>query len=182
VFDLAASRRIRTIVLDVDGVQTDNGLYLGMHNGVTVECKRFNIQDGLGHALLRGTGIEIAWLSGRQSAATTARGAELGVAELLQVPPDAKVTSLTALLERKGLAWDQVAYVGDDLPDIPVMVRVGLPIAVANARAEVIRAARHVTEARGGDGAVREVIERLLKSRGEYDSAVERYLAGAGAA
>lgn len=182
MFDLAAARRIRLLVLDVDGVQTDNGLYLGEHDGVVVEYQRFDVADGLGHLLLRGTGIEIAWLSGRVSAATTARGEQLRVADLLQVAPCDKVAALAALLERKGLTWDQVAYVGDDLPDLPVMEQVGLPIAVANARAEVTRAARHVTQARGGDGAVREVIERLLRSRGEYDAAVARYLVEGGAA
>lgn len=182
MFDLAAARRIRLLVLDVDGVQTDNGLYVGVHDGATLEYKRFDVQDGLGHVLLRGTGIEVAWLSGRVSAATTARGEELQVTDLLQVAPHTKVAALSALLDRKGLSWDQVAYVGDDLPDLPVMQRVGLPIAVANARVEVLHAARHVTEARGGDGAVREVIERLLRSRGEYEAAVERYLAGGDAA
>ncbi|MBP9898874.1 MAG: HAD hydrolase family protein, partial [Gemmatimonadales bacterium] len=101
---------------------------------------------------------------------------ELRVPDVLQVTSTTKVAHIDALLERKGLSWEQMAFVGDDLPDVPVFEKVGLAIAVANARDEAKRAAHHVTESRGGHGAVREVVERLLKSRGSYEASVARYL------
>lgn len=176
MFDFGAARRIRLLGFDVDGVHTDNAVYIGAVGGERVEFKRFDIQDGLGYALLRGTGIEVAWISGRESEATRFRGAELGIPDILQVPAQAKVAAIEALLAAKGLTWDQMAFVGDDLADLPVLERVGLPIAVANAIDEVKQVARHVTVAAGGQGAVREVITRLLKSRGEYEAALARYL------
>lgn len=176
MFDMAASRKIRLVGLDVDGVLTDNALFLGTHQGQRVELKRFDVQDGVGFALLRTSGIDVAWISGRVSEATTLRGNELLVPDVIQVPAHAKVPAIEALLERKGLTWDQMAFVGDDLADLPVFAKVGLPIAVANAREEVKRAARHVTDAAGGHGAVREVVERLLRSRGTYEATVAAYL------
>lgn len=176
MFDMAASRKVRLLGLDVDGVLTDNALFIGEVGGERVELKRFDIQDGLGIAMLRGSGIEVALISGRHSEATSLRAAELRIADVLQVPPDGKVVAIQALLDSKGLSWEQLAFVGDDLADLPVFERAGLPIAVANARDHLKGAAKHVTTARGGHGAVREVIERLLQSRGEYDAAVARYL------
>ena len=172
-----ALRRIRLLALDVDGVLTDNAVFLGLVAGERVEFKRFDIQDGLGHALLREASLDIAWVSGRHSEATSLRAAELRVAHLIQADDGRKVPPLQALLDRLGLAWDEVAFVGDDLADLPVLTRVGVPIAVANAVPEVKAAARHVTQAVGGHGAVREVIEWLLRARGQWDSAVAGYLA-----
>ncbi len=169
------ARRIRLLALDVDGVLTDNAVFLGLVDGRRVEFKRFDIQDGLGLVLLRGTAIEVALVSARPSEATALRGEELGITEIIQVEGARKVPALEALLDRKGLGWDEVAFVGDDLADLPVLRRVGLPLAVANAVAEVRRAAVHVTRAEGGRGAVREVVEWLLRARGEYDDAVARY-------
>jgi 3-deoxy-D-manno-octulosonate 8-phosphate phosphatase (KDO 8-P phosphatase) len=177
MFDLAASRRIKLVGFDVDGVLTDNALFLGMHDGQRVELKRFDVQDGVGFALLRESGIDTAWVSGRVSEATILRGNELQIPDVIQVPAQAKVPAIEALLERKGLTWEQMAFVGDDLADLPVFQKVGLPIAVANARDEVKRAARHVTEAAGGHGAAREVVERLLRSRGTYEATMTAYLA-----
>ncbi len=171
--------RIRLLGLDVDGVLTDNAIVLGEVDGRRIEFKRFDIQDGLGHRLLAGSGIEVIWVSGRQSGATSLRGAELRVGRVLQVPATRKVEAIQEVLDGGGLDWDQVAFVGDDLADLPVLERVALPIAVANAREEIKAAAHYVTSAPGGHGAVREVIDLLLRSRGEWDEAVARYLAGA---
>lgn len=179
MLDRALASRIRLLGLDVDGVLTDNAVFLGEVDGRRVEFKRFDIQDGLGHRLLVGSGVEVIWLSGRQSAATSLRGAELRVGRVLQVPATGKVEALQEVLDGGALDWDQVAFVGDDLADLPVLERVGLPIAVANARDEVKAVATYVTAARGGHGAVREVIDLLLRSRGEWDAAIERYLTGA---
>jgi 3-deoxy-D-manno-octulosonate 8-phosphate phosphatase (KDO 8-P phosphatase) len=171
-----AAARIRLLVLDVDGVLTDNGVYVGLVDGRRVELKQFNIQDGLGFSLLRGSGIEVAWLSGRVSDATAVRAAELRIDDVIQTPDGHKLPAMQAMLARRGLSWDEVAFVGDDLADVPVMERVGLPIAVANAVPEVKGIAAHITAAAGGRGAVREAIETILRARGGWEAAVARYL------
>ncbi len=176
VLEQALARQIRLLGLDVDGVLTDNAVFLGEVGGERVEFKRFDIQDGLGIAMLRDTEIEVALISGRTSAATVLRGTELKIGSILQVRGPAKVPAIEELLAARGLTWDQMAFVGDDLADIPVLERVALPIAVANAREEVKALCRWVTGAEGGMGAVREVIETLLKARGEWDAAVAAYL------
>jgi len=168
---------LRLFALDVDGVLTDNGLYLGSVGDQRVELKRFDIQDGLGLALLRGTGIELTLVSARPSEATALRAAELGLSHVLQVPDGRKIPALQGMLDELGIDWAEVAFLGDDLADIPVLKKVGLPMAVENAIPEVKALARYVTRARGGHGAVREAIEHLLRERGEYPAAVSRYLA-----
>lgn len=182
MLDRDVASRIRILGLDVDGVLTDNAVFIGEIDGRRVEFKRFDIQDGLGHRLLELAGIEVIWVSGRDSRATSLRGAELGVREVLQVPPDAKVPAIQAILDARGLDWDALAFVGDDLADFAVFERAGLPIAVANARPEIRKLAHYVTDNVGGHGAVREVIDLLLASRGELDAAINGYLSGAGRA
>jgi 3-deoxy-D-manno-octulosonate 8-phosphate phosphatase (KDO 8-P phosphatase) len=171
----AAARRVRLLGLDVDGVLTDNGVFIGPVAGQRVELKRFDIQDGLGLILLRSAGLPVVWLSGRSSEATALRAAELRVEELLQVPGPRKAAALADLLKRRGIEWEEVAFVGDDLADLPVLRKVGLPIAVANAVPEVKAVAAHVTTASGGHGAVREVVEALLRARGDWDETLARY-------
>jgi 3-deoxy-D-manno-octulosonate 8-phosphate phosphatase (KDO 8-P phosphatase) len=173
--DASAARKVRLLGLDVDGVLTDNGVYLGPVAGETVELKRFDIQDGLGLMLLRIAEVPVVWLSGRSSEATALRAKELRIDELLQVPGPRKLEALGRVLEARGIGWDEVAYVGDDLADLMIMRRVGVPIAVANAVSEVKAVATFVTRAPGGRGAVREVIETLLKARGEWSGILERY-------
>jgi 3-deoxy-D-manno-octulosonate 8-phosphate phosphatase (KDO 8-P phosphatase) len=167
--------RIRVLALDVDGVLTDNGIYVGPVDGQPVELKRFDIQDGLGQVLMRTAGIPVVWVSGRHSEATTVRARELRVEEVLQVPGPEKLEAFGALLERRGIGWDQAAFMGDDLADLQVLRRVALPIAPANAVADVKAVAKYVTGARGGHGAVREAIEALLKARGLWAELLERY-------
>jgi 3-deoxy-D-manno-octulosonate 8-phosphate phosphatase (KDO 8-P phosphatase) len=174
----AQARRVRLLGLDVDGVLTDNGVYIGPVCGERVELKRFDIQDGLGLILFHTAGIPVGWVSGRSSEATALRAAELRVSELLQVPGPRKAAALEEVLVRRGIGWDEVAFVGDDLADLPILRRVGLPIAVANAVAEVKQVAAYVTQAEGGHGAVREVVEALLHARGEWADILERYFAG----
>jgi 3-deoxy-D-manno-octulosonate 8-phosphate phosphatase (KDO 8-P phosphatase) len=175
VLDPTVARRLKLVGLDVDGVLTDNGIWLGPIAGERVELKRFDIQDGLGLVLLRTAGIPVIWLSGRHSDATELRARELKVEEVLQVSGPAKLETMGPVLERRGLGWDEVAYVGDDLADLQVLRRVGLPLAVANAVAEVRAVAHATTRAAGGHGAVREVIEALLKARGVWPEMLERY-------
>jgi 3-deoxy-D-manno-octulosonate 8-phosphate phosphatase (KDO 8-P phosphatase) len=175
MIDATLAARIRLLALDVDGVLTDNGIFVGPVDGQPVELKRFDIQDGLGQVLMRTAGIPVVWVSGRHSEATTMRARELRVEEVLQVPGPEKLEALGALLARRGIAWEDAAFVGDDLADLQVLRRVGLPVAVANAVEEVRAVAKYVTRARGGDGAVREVVEVLLKARGQWAELLERY-------
>jgi len=170
------AQRVRLLALDVDGVLTDNGIWIAPVNGQRVEFKRFDIQDGLALGILRKAGIEVALVSGRWSRATELRTEELGITDVIQESSARKVPALAELLARKGIAWDEVAFVGDDLADLPVFRRVGLPIAVANAVLEVREAAAWVSTRPGGHGAVREVIEALLDARGEWQAGVRRYV------
>ena len=173
----AAARRVRLLGLDVDGVLTDNGVFIGPVAGERVELKRFDIQDGLGLILLRTAGLPVVWLSGRSSEATALRAAELRVEEVLQVPGPRKAAAFAAMLDRRGIEWADAAFVGDDLADLPVLRKVGLPIAVANAVPEVKAAAAHVTRAAGGHGAVREVVEAILRARGDWGDILTQYFA-----
>ena len=173
--DAARAARVRIVVLDVDGVLTDNGIWIGPVAGQRVELKRFDIQDGLGIRLLRTAGIPVLWVSGRHSEATALRAEELEVDEVLQVAGPEKLDTLAAVLSRRGLGWDEVAYAGDDLADLQVMRRVGLPLAVANAVLEIREVAAATTRARGGHGAVREIADALLKARGVWADMLQRY-------
>lgn len=176
MLDAAMAARIRLLVLDVDGVLTDNAVYLGSVHGQRAEYKRFDVQDGLGIVLLRYTGIEVVWVSARPSGATTLRAEELRVGTCVQDAGGHKLAAVESLLADRRLAWDEVACVGDDLADLPLLRRAGLAIAVPNAVPEVRALASHVTLQPGGHGAVREVVTDLLRARGEYDRVVEQYL------
>ena len=172
------ARRIRLVVLDVDGVLTDAGVYLGATDaGTRVELKRFHIQDGLGIHLMRDAGLEVAFLSGRPSEATRLRAEELGVEECIQREGGMKIPALKDLLARLRLDWSQVAMLGDDLPDLPVLRRVGLPAGVGNAVPEVRKEVLFTTRTTGGRGAVREFARALLEARGEWNELVEAYCA-----
>lgn len=172
--------KVRLLALDVDGVLTDNGIWVAPIEGDRVEFKRFDIQDGLGLVILRRTDIAVAWVSGRHSEATELRAKELRIPTLIQESGARKLPAMQRLLAEKKLTWAEVAYVGDDLADVPVLRRAGLPITVANGCPEAKRLAAWVTTAGGGQGAVREVVEGLLRARGEWDVAVTQYLADCG--
>lgn len=168
---------IKLVILDVDGVMTGGGIYLGESAaGEAIELKRFEITDGLGVHLLMRSGVEVAIVTGRRSRIVAMRARELGINEVHQDPEAAKLPIVQQMLERKGLDWSQTAYLSDDLADIPVLRRVGLPVAVANAVPEVAAIARWRTSRAGGRGAVREFAETLLKARGAWESAVDAYL------
>lgn len=173
--DSRIARGIRLVVLDVDGVLTDNGLYIGVGSGEPVELKRFNAQDGLGVHLLRSAGLRVALVSGRISEATRMRAIELGIDDVIQDASANKVSPLQALLDAQSIRWNEVLYVGDDLADVPVLRRVGLPVAVANGVAEAKAVASWVSNRSGGDGAVREVVEALLRARGDWDRTLAEY-------
>jgi 3-deoxy-D-manno-octulosonate 8-phosphate phosphatase (KDO 8-P phosphatase) len=164
-------RGIELLVLDVDGVLTDGGIFLTGDG----EIKRFHAHDGLGIKLAMAADIEIAIATARVSAPVTQRARELGINTALQGRID-KVTAVAELAAERGLDHSRVAYIGDDLPDLPAMRSVGLPIAVANARREVREVALHITKVSGGNGAVREAVEWLLEMRGQKDSVMARFL------
>lgn len=173
--------RVRLLALDVDGVLTDGGLYLGATAaGEPVEMKRFDITDGLGIHLLRDAGVEVAIVTGRSSQAVTMRARELGIAECHQNASPSKVPVLEGMAARLGVPLEEVAFLGDDLADLPVLRRVGFPAAVSNGAGEVREAARWVSQRAGGQGAVRELAEFLLRARGGWEGAVERYVARGG--
>lgn len=157
----ARAARIRLLILDVDGVLTDGGLVYGGDGETT---KRFDVHDGLAMVAARRAGLELAVISGRASGAVARRMAELGVTHVHQGVSDKRAT-LGTLLARLGIGRHEVAVMGDDLPDLALMREVGLALAPANAVPEVRRAAHWRSRRRGGDGAVRDAIEWILRLR-----------------
>ncbi len=180
MLDGLTARRIRLIGLDVDGVLTDNGVYVGMVHNQPTELKRFDIQDGIGIALLKLAGLMVVIVSGRTSEASVIRAEELGVEAFAQDDRAHKLPAFAAMLDRFSVGWDEAAFVGDDLPDVPLLTRVGLPVGVANATADVKAVARYVTAAQGGHGAVREFAETFLRARAQWEPTVQAYLAERG--
>ncbi|HET7632025.1 MAG TPA: HAD family hydrolase [Gemmatimonadaceae bacterium] len=170
------ARRIALVALDVDGVLTDGGIYLGAANGQPVELKRYDIQDGLGIHLLQRAGIRVAIITGRVSESVRLRAAELNIDDVAQDREAQKLPALEAMLDRHGLTMAEVAFVGDDFPDLAVLRRVGLAVAPADAVEEVRRECAVVLAQSGGRGAVREFAELLLKARGEWDAVWQAYV------
>jgi 3-deoxy-D-manno-octulosonate 8-phosphate phosphatase (KDO 8-P phosphatase) len=160
---------IELLIADVDGVLTDGVIAIDGEGG---EIKRFHVRDGLGYALWHRAGKRSAILSGRRAAAVERRAAELSIAHVFQ-GQDAKDGPFRDLIGRLGLEPRQVCYIGDDLPDLAVLRAVGLAACPADAVAEVRDAVHLVTRAPGGRGAVREVIEVILKSQGRWEDLVE---------
>src|SRR5256885_4772819 len=165
MIDAALARRVKLVGFDVDGVLTGKRVSVGRVGDHPVEVKRFHMQDRLRIRMLRSAGLLVVWASARRSDATELRARELKVDELVQ--DNKKLPAFTALLERRGVAWEEAAFVGDDLPDLPLLTRVGLPIAVANAVPEAKAAARGVTTLGGGPGAVRGGARPVLQARRE---------------
>jgi len=161
------ARRVRLAMFDVDGVMTDGTLYIGARGE---EFKAFNILDGHGVKMLQSAGIAAAIISGRSSEAVARRAGELAIAHVAQGCAD-KVAEFEALRARLGLEALACAFVGDDLPDLAVMRRCGLAVAVANAADAVKEAAHYVTRAHGGRGAVREFCEMVLRAQGQLGPA-----------
>ena len=157
------ARAIRLAIFDVDGVMTDGTLFIGAQGEV---FKAFNILDGHGVKMLQSAGVATAIISGRSSDAVARRAAELAIAHVVQGSSD-KVAAFEQLIAGLALAAEQCAFVGDDLPDLAVMRRCGLAVAVANAADAVKSAAHYVTRASGGRGAVREFCELVLRAQGQ---------------
>ncbi len=164
------SGRVRALVLDVDGVLTDGGIILGAEGS---DLKRFHARDGVGVKLALMAGWKVLFLTARASGAARRRAEELGAEWAIGVAR--KDRFLDRWLGERGIAWEETAYVADDLPDLGCLRRVGWPVAVADAAAEVRDAARYVTLLPGGAGAVREAAEWLLEREGLREDTVERF-------
>ncbi|WP_185268780.1 KdsC family phosphatase [Halopseudomonas xiamenensis] len=169
---LERARDIRLAIFDVDGVLTDGRLYF-MPDGT--EFKSFNTLDGHGIKLLIASGVQTAIISGRNSPLVERRAANLGIQHLIQGRED-KLTALAELRQRVPVELEQIAFLGDDLPDLPVMRRVGLGMAVASADGFVREHAHGVTVNAGGAGAAREFCELIMRAQGTLDAAQAAYL------
>ncbi len=164
-------KKIRLVIMDVDGVLTDGRIVLGSHG---LELKFFNVRDGHGIVLLHRVGIKTAIITGRESEIVERRAKELGIPFIFQGSKD-KLLTYKNLKEEAGVRDHEVAYMGDDLVDIPIMMRTGVAIAVADAHPQVKEAAHLVTRAPGGKGAVREFVELLLQVQGKWNKATQQY-------
>jgi 3-deoxy-D-manno-octulosonate 8-phosphate phosphatase (KDO 8-P phosphatase) len=165
------AKKIRMVILDVDGVLTDGRI---VYDANGVESKFFNVKDGHGIKLLQRAGITVAIISGRESEVVTRRAAELGIERVYQRALD-KVGPYLDILEKTGLSDSEIAYMGDDLPDVPLMRRVGLAVAPADALEYVLPHAHLITGKRGGWGAVRELCDLILREQGLWESICGRY-------
>jgi len=163
---------IRLILSDVDGVLTDGGV---IFDNQGIETKRFFIRDGMGIKLWQQAGYRFGIVTGRSSHIVQLRAAELNI-DLVRQGMSEKTAAVEEILRQLSLDWNQLCYIGDDLPDLPVIRRAGLGVAVADAAAEVRERAGYVTSAVGGAGAVRELVEMILKEQRRWDDLIQRYL------
>lgn len=159
--------KIKLFLCDVDGILTDCSVFIGLEE----EVKRFHIRDGLGLVLLREQGIKVGWVSKRPSSATTRRAEELKI-DFLEQTKGNKVTAVENLLAKTGFRWDEVCYMGDDIVDLGVLRRAGVSATVADATYEAKTVSQYVTVANGGCGAVREVVELILKAQNRWERLV----------
>lgn len=162
---------IELILSDVDGVLTDGGVTF---DNQAIESKRFNIRDGTGIKLWQRAGHRFGIVTGRSSHIVEVRAAELGIG-LIRQGIDDKLAAVKQVMVELKLKPHQVCYIGDDLPDIPVVRAVGLGVAVADACVELREVARHVTQLAGGQGAVRELVELVLRQQGRWDQLIRKY-------
>jgi 3-deoxy-D-manno-octulosonate 8-phosphate phosphatase (KDO 8-P phosphatase) len=166
------AKQIHLLLMDVDGVLTDGRVYLqSFPDGSAHELKVFHAHDGLAIKAARTAGLRCGVITGRKSAALALRAKEMNL-EFIYEGQAQKLPAFDEILAKAGVRDEDVAYIGDDLPDVPILNRVGLAIAVANASAEVKRAAHLVTKNEGGHGAVREVVELILKAQGKWADAI----------
>lgn len=169
---ITQAKKIRLLILDVDGVLTSGGIILDNHGN---ELKKFHVRDGHGIKLIQRAGIEVAIITGRDSQVVEHRARELGIKHVFQKCFN-KLTAFEELKTRLSLTDEEVAYVGDDVVDIPVMRRVGFAVAVADAHESIFPFAHYVTSGEGGECAVREVCEHILKAKGLWEGIMHGYL------
>ena len=162
---------IKLLLLDVDGVLTAGDIIYSEDNS---ESKVFNVRDGLGLRLLMASGVQVGIVTGRRSKALMRRCEDLGISIVIDGTSE-KAAALDQICASSGISAAHMAFMGDDLPDLPIMCRTGCAIAVADAHPVVRQKADVITEARGGHGAVREICEKILKAQGNWDHILERY-------
>jgi len=162
---------VRLLLLDVDGVLTPGDV---IYNDNGIQIKTFHVRDGLGIRMLMDAGIRVGIITGRKSMALVHRCENLGIDLLYQGVKD-KTLVLKEILEKTGVPARETAYIGDDLPDLAVMRRVGIPIAVADSCEEILDCASHMTTRKGGQGAVREICEVILKAKGSWLEVIKRF-------
>jgi len=166
--------QINLLLMDVDGTMTDGGvLLLSQPDGSALEIKKFDAHDGQGLTLAHTAGIQTGCITGRESPALLRRAHEMKMDYVYMKIP-LKMPAYEEILARAGLNDAEVAYVGDDLPDIPILKRVGLAVAVGDAVADVKKIAHYTTKAHAGKGAIREAIELILKSKGIWDELIDK--------
>lgn len=169
---IARARRVRLMVFDVDGVLTDGSLHFGADGEL---IKTFNVLDGHGIKLLQQSGVITAIISARQSALVARRAADLGIGHVQQGVHD-KLSGYRALMQECGVAVEHSGFIGDDVIDLPVLTRVGFAASVPDGHPEVRSRVHYVTTARGGQGAVRELCDFILRAQGTYEAALAPYL------
>jgi 3-deoxy-D-manno-octulosonate 8-phosphate phosphatase (KDO 8-P phosphatase) len=174
------AKKIKLLLLDVDGVLADGAIFLlsapdGGTSGQAWEMKAFNSLDGAGLRLAQRAGLRTGIITGRQSPAVAHRARELQM-DYLEQDAFEKVPAYERIRRASNLGDDEICFVGDDVPDLPLFARVGLAVAVANAHLEAKKRAHYVTRARGGHGAVREVVDLILRAQGHYDKLVRQFL------
>lgn len=162
---------VRLFLCDVDGILTDTAVWMGAED----EVKRFNIQDGLGLRLIQKEGIKVGWVSNRPSFATSQRAFDLKVDFLVQTQDGNKVAAVERILTETGTTWEQLCYMGDDIVDLGVLKRSGLAVTVPHAIPEAKDLSHYVTRREGGHGAVREVIDLILKAQGKWEKLVAHF-------
>ncbi|HUD66274.1 MAG TPA: HAD hydrolase family protein [Candidatus Sulfotelmatobacter sp.] len=166
--------QIKLLLTDVDGTMTDGAVtLLSQPDGTAFEIKTFDAHDGQGLTLAHTAGLRTGCITGRESAALLRRAHEMKM-EFVYMKQPVKMPAYEDILRKAGVPDSAVAYIGDDLPDIPLMLRAGLAVAVGNAVPEVKRAAHYTTKALAGHGAIREAVELVLKSKGNWESLIDK--------
>ncbi len=163
-------RNIKMIMMDVDGVMTDGKIIFSSSGA---ELKEFNIQDGMAISLAKMAGLKTAIITGRSSEMVKRRAEELNY-DYVSQGTDKKLAAYDICVNQFKLSDEQVCYIGDDLPDIPILLKVGFPVAVANARDELKSFCQYTTQNNGGSGAVREVLEMILKAQGKFEDLIKQ--------
>lgn len=167
------AKQIQVLLMDVDGTMTDGSVTLqSQADGSALEIKTFNAHDGQGLTLAHTAGLRTGCITGRESPALLRRAREMKMDFIYQKQP-LKILAFEEILNKAGVTESQVAYIGDDLPDLPIMRRVGLAVAVGDAVLEVKLAAHYVVKARAGKGAVREAVELILKAKGIWEEMID---------
>ena len=168
------ARQIELILMDVDGTMTDRSVtLLSQNDGTALEVKTFDAHDGQGLTLARTAGLRTGCITGRESPALLRRAQEMKM-EFVYMKQPMKVPAYEEVLRKAGVTEEEVAYVGDDLPDLPIMRRVGLAVAVGDAVPEVKRAAHFTTPSKAGRGAIRDAVELILKSKGIWEAMIDK--------